>query len=78
MRIPDGSGETMFTADQTQIHYIEAIEKAGGIPMTLPVLQKYNIEIIKHQVEVIDGLLIQGGLDVDPSLYNEQPREEKR
>ena len=76
MRIPDGTGETMFTADQTQIHYIETIEKSGGIPITLPVLQTFNVEIIKHQVEVIDGLLIQGGLDVDPSLYHEERKEE--
>ena len=76
MRIPDGTGETMFTADQTQIHYIEAIEKSGGIPISLPVLQSFNTEIIKRQVEVIDSLLIQGGLDVTPSLYHEERKPE--
>ena len=76
MRIPDGSGETMFTTDQTQIHYIESIEKSGGIPISLPVLQNFNTEIIRRQVEVIDGLLIQGGLDVTPSLYHEEPKPE--
>ena len=75
MRIPDGN-ETIYTADQTQIHYIEAIEKAGGIPISLPVLQNLNSEVIKRQVEVIDGLLIQGGLDATPSLYNEELKEE--
>ena len=54
MRIPDGNEtinmtETPYTSDQIQIHYIEAIEKVGGIPMGMPVLQKLNIETIKKQ-----------------------------
>ena len=75
MRIPDGE-ETLYTADQTQIHYILAVEKSGGIPISLPVLQSFNSETIKRQVELIDALLIQGGLDVSPSLYNEDPVKE--
>lgn len=77
MRIPEGNEtinmtETPYTADQVQIHYIEAIEKAGGIPIGMPVLQELNVETIKKQIEVVDGILIQGGLDVDPSFYNEE------
>ena len=74
MRIPDE--EAMLETDQTEIHNIESIEKSGGIPITLPVLQTFNREIIKRQVELIDGLLIQGGLDVTPSLYHEEQKEE--
>ena len=77
MRVPDGNEtinmtETPFTSDMVQIHYIEAIEKAGGIPMGMPVLQELNVETIKKQIESVDGILIQGGLDVDPSFYNEE------
>ena len=36
MYIPDGE-ETVYNSDQTQIHYILAIEKSGGIPISLPV-----------------------------------------
>ena len=75
MRIPDGP-ESLYTSDSTQIHYILAVEKAGGIPLTLPVLQNFNSEIIKRQVEAVDGILIQGGLDVTPSLYNEEQKPE--
>lgn len=74
MRVFNDSDESFFSADQTQIHYIEAIEKAGGIPISLPVLKNFNKESIRRQVEVIDGLLIQGGLDVDPSLYHEDKK----
>ena len=75
-RIPDESGESIETMDYTQIHYILAVEKSGGIPLTLPVLQNFNSEVIKRQVEAVDALLIQGGIDVSPSLYNEEPMPE--
>lgn len=75
MRWPDGAGE-MFTMDKTQIHYIAAVQKGGGIPISLPVLEEFDIETIKRQMELIDGLLIQGGVDVDPSLYCEEAKPE--
>ena len=75
MRWPDNS-EEMFTMDKTQIHYIRAIQKAGGIPITLPCLEDFDVKTIERQIELIDGLLIQGGVDVSPSLYNEKPKPE--
>ena len=75
MRWPDGA-EEMFTMDKTQIHYIRAVQRAGGIPISLPVLEDFDIEIIKRQIELIDGLLIQGGVDVSPSLFGEEPKPE--
>ena len=75
MRWPDGA-EEMFTMDKTQIHYIRAIQKAGGIPITLPCLEDFDVETIKRQLELVDGLLIQGGVDVTPSLYGEEPKPE--
>jgi len=76
-RVPEGNEtiymtETPSTTDMIQIHYLEAIEKAGGIPIGMPVLQEFNVETIKKQIELVDGILIQGGLDVDPSFYNEE------
>ena len=75
MRWPDNS-EEMFTMDKTQIHYIAAIQKGGGVPITLPVLEYFDVDIIKRQVELIDGLLIQGGVDVNPSTFEEEPKPE--
>ena len=76
-RVPEGNEtinmtETPTTTDMIQIHYIEAIEKSGGIPIGLPILQEFNVDIIEKQLELVDGILIQGGLDVDPSFYNEE------
>ena len=75
MRIPDEDDE-LYAMDKTNIHYIAAIQKSGGIPIVLPVLDKLNTEIIKKQIELIDGLLIEGGLDVHPSIYGEEPKPE--
>ena len=75
VREPDGS-EEMFIMDLTQIHYIGAVQKGGGIPITLPVLEEFDINTIKRQVDLIDGLLIQGGIDLHPSFYGEEPKPE--
>lgn len=51
--------------------YIESLEKAGCIPVLLPVLM--NLEDAKDQMEGLDGILLTGGYDIDPLLYGEQP-----
>ena len=73
----DPEGEiSMNNYDLTQIDYIGAVEKSGGIPIALPVLENFNTEIIKRQIQAVDAIMIQGGLDVSPFLYNEEPEEE--
>jgi len=39
-------------------------------------LYEQDIETLKRQVEAVDAILIQGGLDVSPSLYNEELKPE--
>lgn len=53
--------------------YVKAIEMAGGIPILLPVVT--DKEIIKRQAQLIDGLLLSGGYDINPLLFGEQPAE---
>lgn len=72
MRWPDEKKEDMHQMDKTQIHYIEAVQKSKGIPIVLPVLEEFNEETIKRQVSLVDAILIQGGIDVTPSLYGEE------
>lgn len=48
--------------------YTEAVTKAGGIPLLIPLgLSEDELEIILNQV---DGLLLSGGGDVAPGSYN--------
>ena len=50
-------------------NYFEAIIKAGGIPVMLPITSKDDLEVVMKNIDV---LLITGGNDVNPSLYNEE------
>lgn len=54
--------------------YIHAVEKAGGVPIVIPVNE--NKENIKIQIEAMDGIIISGGDDVTPMLYKEEPVRE--
>lgn len=50
--------------------YIEAIEKAGGLPVILPSISPSHVDEI---LSIVDGILLSGGVDVDPYLYGEKP-----
>lgn len=51
--------------------YIQSVILAGGIPLIMPV--NTNPEIIKAQLENVDGLILSGGHDVNPLLFGEEP-----
>ena len=52
------------------IDYSKSIIEAGGIPIILPTLD--NLEIIQEQVKLLDGLILSGGADINPTLYGEE------
>ncbi|OOM78247.1 gamma-glutamyl-gamma-aminobutyrate hydrolase family protein [Clostridium sp. BL-8] len=51
--------------------YVESVIRGGGIPIILPILS--NEESIRQQIETLDGVVLSGGIDVNPLLYNEEP-----
>ncbi|MGV3487506.1 MAG: gamma-glutamyl-gamma-aminobutyrate hydrolase family protein [Tuberibacillus sp.] len=51
--------------------YVKAVEKSGGIPVILPNIT--SEEGIEKLAATIDGLLVTGGGDIDPTLFNEEP-----
>lgn len=53
--------------------YIRAVEKAGGIPIVLPVIGEY--ENIKKQIDHCEAIIISGGQDIHPMFYNEEPNQ---
>lgn len=54
--------------------YAWAIERAGGVPVLLPATNV--LENAERYLSVLDGLLLSGGVDVDPALYGEEPHPE--
>lgn len=57
-------------AFQVNQNYINKIKEAGGIPIIVPPNSNDDLEII---ADLADGLLVTGGDDLAPSLYNELP-----
>lgn len=49
--------------------YSRCIEKAGGIPVTIPVID--NDEYIDELANKLDGFLFAGGPDINPIKYNQ-------
>lgn len=54
--------------------YVNAIIESGGIPYIIPIVE--DEKIIEEQIKNIDGLLLSGGQDVNPLIYNEEPCKE--
>lgn len=52
-------------------NYVQAIIKAGGIPILLPFVQEERE--VQAQLHLIDGLLLSGGYDIQSTLYGEEP-----
>ena len=52
--------------------YVRAVEKAGGLPL---VLVPGRAEDAGDLLSKLDGLLMTGGADVDPTLYGQEPHE---
>lgn len=51
--------------------YVLCVERLGGVPVILPVLD--DAQLIEAQLEMLDGVLLSGGYDIDPRLYGEEP-----
>ena len=62
---------------ESPFSYAKAIELAGGLPLLLP--YKTDIALIPQYLDLVDGLLLSGGNDLDPALYGQQwhPKAEK-
>lgn len=50
--------------------YYQGVEKAGGIPVIIPIIEKENIGQL---LDKLDGIILSGGADLNPLFYNEDP-----
>jgi putative glutamine amidotransferase len=54
--------------------YIESVFAAGGIPVCIPTV-KDRVDY-GHYMEILDGIIFTGGVDINPSCYGEEPLRE--
>jgi putative glutamine amidotransferase len=51
--------------------YTQVLERAGGMPILIPIIDDLNG--LHTLLPRLDGLLLSGGIDVDPRQYQEEP-----
>ena len=56
-------------------NYVEAVQRAGGLALMLPVDPR-AVEAPEEVLDMLDGLLLAGGADIDPSSYGQTPHPE--
>ena len=61
-----GSGASMVPQS-----YVRAVERVGGVPLLIPITD--DKETLRALFRLIDGLLLAGGVDIDPSCYSQEP-----
>jgi putative glutamine amidotransferase len=69
---PIPESEPQSTELALSLKYVEAVEAAGGIPLVIPLTDRASVIRL---VRRLDGILLPGGPDVDPSTYGEPPHE---
>jgi len=68
-------GITLGDGDEPGLHamredYVRSVEQAGAIPVVLPPVRPEDAPAI---LDRLDGIVLSGGVDVDPSLYGQAP-----
>ncbi len=53
--------------------YVDAVVRAGGVPLIIPF--STDKEVIISQAQLIDGLILSGGHDIDPYNYGQEPSQ---
>ncbi len=52
-------------------YYTDVIESNGGVPFLIP--STGSVETIDGLYDIIDGILLAGGNDINPKLYRQKP-----
>ena len=71
----DESG-TMLLHFAAASPYVKAVRKTGAIPVILPVIDATDRSELDSLLDTVDGVIVTGGCDVEPSRYGADPAPE--
>ena len=68
-------GITLGDGDEPGLHamredYVRSVEQAGAVPVVLPPVRPDDAGLV---LDRLDGVVLSGGVDVDPALYGREP-----
>jgi len=68
-------GVTLGDGDEPGVHavredYVRSVEQSGAVPVVLPPVTPDDAPAL---LDRLDGILLSGGVDVDPALYGQAP-----
>jgi putative glutamine amidotransferase len=66
-------GDWIREAVLSPVSYIRAVDRSGGAPVVLPPVPPDSVAAF---IATLDGLVFTGGRDLDPSIYDQQRRDE--
>src|ERR1700722_16920673 len=66
-------GDWVREAVLSPLTYTRAVERAGGTPLILP---PGPPDSVTRLIAGLDGLVLTGGADVNPALYEDEPHEQ--
>lgn len=69
--IDDGGMFPGYRRSYVNEDYVASVAQNGGVPFIIPFTG--NDEIVKAQLDHVQGLILSGGQDIDPHLYGEEP-----
>lgn len=65
-------GSWTLPAALVPLSYVESVAVAGGRPIVVPPID----DAVEETLDVLDGLVLSGGADIDPSAYGATPHPE--
>jgi putative glutamine amidotransferase len=73
---------TDYYAPKTGAHYnrsnggyADAVLQAGGLPLLIPPMVKDNFPVLDTYLKMCSGVILSGGMDLDPRSYGHQPTQ---
>jgi putative glutamine amidotransferase len=65
--------EGILASHYVGLGYALAVDQAGGLPLILPAVSGHEEADAGEVLDMLDGVLLAGGTDIDPLRYDQEP-----